>query len=117
MAAGAGARSAADRPEVVRHAVCRDVASQQLSGHVPAPVVQAGPDPCLDELGERLGDPAGLVSQVWVLTPEEARAERASAEQPGFFNFWPFASSSGSSGGASRIDPLTPYNQLPSYGE
>lgn len=58
-------------------------------------------------------DPAGLVSQVWILTPDEARAERASAEQPGFFNFWPFASS----GGSSRVDPLTPYDQLPSYGQ
>jgi hypothetical protein len=58
-------------------------------------------------------DPAGLVSQVWILTPEEANTQRASAEQPGFFNFWPFASSSGQS----RIDPLTPYDQLPRYGE
>ena len=58
-------------------------------------------------------DPAGLVSQVWILTPEEAGTERASAERPGFFNFWPFASS----GNSSRIDPLTPFDQLPKYGE
>lgn len=58
-------------------------------------------------------DAAGLVSQVWILTPEEANAQRASAEQPGFFRFWPFASSSSQP----RIDPLTPYDQLPKYGE
>ncbi len=58
-------------------------------------------------------DAAGLVSQVWILTPEEANTQRASAEQPGFFNFWPFASS----GSQPRTDPLTPFDQLPRYGE
>lgn len=57
-------------------------------------------------------DPAGLVSQVWVLTPDEANAERASAERP-MFNFWPFASSDG----RPRDDGKTPFDQLPKYGE
>lgn len=56
-------------------------------------------------------DPAGLVSQVWILTPEEAQAQRASAERP-LFNFWPFASNQGP-----RDDGMTPFDQLPKYGE
>jgi hypothetical protein len=57
-------------------------------------------------------DPAGLVSQVWVLRPEEAKAPRASAERP-MFNFWPFASSDN----RPRDDGKTPFDQLPKYGE
>lgn len=56
-------------------------------------------------------DAAGLVSQVWILTPDEAQAKRASAERP-MFNFWPFASSQGP-----RDDGLTPFDQLPKYGQ
>lgn len=56
-------------------------------------------------------DAAGLVRQVWILTPEEGRAERASADRP-MFNFWPFAASSGP-----RDDGKTPFDQLPKYGQ
>jgi len=34
-------------------------------------------------------DAAGLVSEVWILTPTEAAAEREAANKP-FLNFWPF---------------------------
>ena len=37
-------------------------------------------------------DPAGLVSDVWVLTPTEASAARVSAHGAPFLNFWPFVS-------------------------
>lgn len=38
-------------------------------------------------------DPAGLVSDVWILTPEEARTARVSASGgTPFLNFWPFVS-------------------------
>ncbi|RYF79983.1 MAG: hypothetical protein EOO29_15420 [Comamonadaceae bacterium] len=37
-------------------------------------------------------DAAGLVNDVWVLTPEEAGTERASANGTPFLNFWPFTS-------------------------
>ena len=56
-------------------------------------------------------DPSNLVSQVWILTPDEASAERESAEKP-FLNFWPFVASSGP-----RDDGKTPFDQLPKFGE
>ena len=56
-------------------------------------------------------DAAGLVREVWVLTPDEARAKRASAEKP-LLNFWPFVANS-----APRDDGKTPFDQLPRYGE
>jgi hypothetical protein len=34
-------------------------------------------------------DAAGLVHDVWILTPGEAATDRASADRP-LFNFWPF---------------------------
>ncbi|MBN8749253.1 Uncharacterised protein [Xylophilus ampelinus] len=37
-------------------------------------------------------DAAGLVSDVWILTPTEASADRAQLNKP-FLNFWPFVSS------------------------
>lgn len=57
-------------------------------------------------------DPAGAVSQVWILTPEEAGAKRATADHP-FLNFWPFTSASS----APRDDGKTPFDQLPKYGQ
>lgn len=56
-------------------------------------------------------DPAGLVSQVWILTEGEAAVERESAERP-FLNFWPFVADKGP-----RDDGRTPYDQLPGYGQ
>jgi hypothetical protein len=56
-------------------------------------------------------DAAGLVREVWILTPDEARAERASVERP-LLNFWPFVASAGP-----RDDGKTPFNQLPKFGE
>ncbi len=56
-------------------------------------------------------DAAGMVSQVWVLTPEEASVKRASAEKP-LLNFWPFVANSGP-----RDDGQTPFDQLPKYGQ
>ncbi|MFM9424925.1 hypothetical protein RCH10_001358 [Variovorax sp. GrIS 2.14] len=56
-------------------------------------------------------DASNLVSQVWILTPDEARADRESAEKP-FLNFWPFVANSGP-----RDDGKTPFDQLPKYGE
>lgn len=56
-------------------------------------------------------DAAGLVREVWILTPEEAQAKRASAEKP-LLNFWPFVANSGP-----RDDGKTPFDQLPKYGE
>jgi len=56
-------------------------------------------------------DPAGLVSQVWILTPEEASIARESAERP-FLNFWPFVAAS-----RPHDDGKTPFDQLPKYGE
>jgi len=56
-------------------------------------------------------DAAGLVREVWILTPDEARAERASVERP-FLNFWPFVAAPGP-----RDDGKTPFNQLPKFGE
>ena len=56
-------------------------------------------------------DAAGLVSQVWVLTPGEAEVARESAEKP-LLNFWPFVANS-----APRDDGRTPFDQLPKYGE
>ena len=53
-------------------------------------------------------DAAGMVREVWILTPDEARAKRASAEQP-LLNFWPFVSADSSP----RDDGKTPFNQLP----
>ncbi|WP_225781050.1 hypothetical protein [Xenophilus sp. Marseille-Q4582] len=37
-------------------------------------------------------DAAGLVSDVWILTPTEAGAARVSAGGTPFLNFWPFVS-------------------------
>ena len=56
-------------------------------------------------------DAAGLVREVWVLTPTEARAERASVARP-LLNFWPFVASA-----APRDDGTTPFDQLPKFGE
>ena len=56
-------------------------------------------------------DPYGRVSEVWILTPEEAQAKRESAEKP-FLNFWPFVAASGP-----RDDGRTPFDQLPKFGE
>ncbi len=56
-------------------------------------------------------DAAGMVSQVWILTPAEAQVPRASADRP-TFNFWPFASNS-----APHDDGKTPFDQLPVYGQ
>ncbi len=56
-------------------------------------------------------DAAGLVRDVWLLTPQEARAERASVERP-LLNFWPFVTSAGP-----RDDGKTPFDQLPKFGE
>jgi len=56
-------------------------------------------------------DAAGMVREVWILTPDEARARRASAEKP-LLNFWPFVAASGP-----RDDGKTPFDQLPKYGE
>ncbi|MGJ7510637.1 hypothetical protein [Variovorax sp. GT1P44] len=54
-------------------------------------------------------DAAGMVREVWILTPDEARAKRASAEKP-LLNFWPFVADSGP-----RDDGKTPFDQLPKY--
>ncbi|MEJ7687479.1 MAG: hypothetical protein WKG52_11050 [Variovorax sp.] len=56
-------------------------------------------------------DAAGLVREVWILTPEEARAKRESAEKP-LLNFWPFVANTGP-----RDDGNTPFDQLPRYGQ
>jgi len=56
-------------------------------------------------------DAAGLVREVWILSPDEARAKRASAEKP-LLNFWPFVADSGP-----RDDGKTPFDQLPRYGQ
>ncbi len=56
-------------------------------------------------------DAAGLVREVWVLSEDEARADRDSADRP-FFNFWPFVANRGP-----RDDGKTPYDQLPKYGQ
>lgn len=56
-------------------------------------------------------DPAGLVREVWILTPTEASVARASVERP-FLNFWPFVAASGP-----RDDGKTPFDQLPKFGE
>ncbi|MEO7241697.1 MAG: hypothetical protein ABIW85_02200 [Variovorax sp.] len=56
-------------------------------------------------------DAAGMVREVWILTPEETRAKRASNEKP-LFNFWPFVANTGP-----RDDGKTPFNQLPRYGQ
>lgn len=56
-------------------------------------------------------DAAGLVRDVWILTPDEARTERASIERP-LLNFWPFVAAPGP-----RDDGRTPFNQLPKFGE
>jgi len=56
-------------------------------------------------------DAAGLVREVWILTPEEAATKRATADRP-LFNFWPFVAESGP-----RDDGNTPFDQLPRYGQ
>ncbi len=59
-------------------------------------------------------DASNLVSQVWVLTPDEARVARTSAARPssGLSDLWPFAVSAGP-----RDDGRTPFDQLPKFGE
>jgi hypothetical protein len=56
-------------------------------------------------------DSAGMVHDVWILTPDEANAKRASADKP-LLNFWPFVANSGP-----HDDGKTPFNQLPKYGQ
>lgn len=56
-------------------------------------------------------DPTGAVNEVWILTPEEAQAKRASADKP-LLNFWPFVADTGP-----RDDGKTPFDQLPRYGQ
>jgi hypothetical protein len=53
----------------------------------------------------------GMVNQVWILSTDEARAERQGAARP-FFNFWPFVANS-----APLDNGTTPYHQLPGYGQ
>jgi hypothetical protein len=55
-------------------------------------------------------DAAGLVREVWILTPIEAKARRASVDRP-LLNFWPFVANTGP-----RDDGKTPFDQLPKYG-
>ncbi|MES2530954.1 MAG: hypothetical protein V4636_07950 [Pseudomonadota bacterium] len=59
-------------------------------------------------------DASNLVSQVWVLTPDEARVARTSAARTsgGLSGLWPFAVSAGP-----RDDGRTPFDQLPKFGE
>ncbi len=56
-------------------------------------------------------DAAGQVNEVWILTPDEAQAKRASADKP-LLNFWPFVADTGP-----RDDGKTPFDQLPRYGQ
>ncbi|WP_162578663.1 hypothetical protein [Variovorax sp. PBS-H4] len=56
-------------------------------------------------------DAAGMVSEVWILTPEEAQAKRETADKP-LLNFWPFVADTGP-----RDDGKTPFDQLPRYGQ
>ena len=56
-------------------------------------------------------DGMGDLREVWILTQQEAKAERDGADRP-LFNFWPFASNS-----VPRDDSKTPYDQLPRYGQ
>lgn len=56
-------------------------------------------------------DAAGLVREVWILSPTEAQVKRASVERP-LLNFWPFAADTGP-----RDDGRTPFDQLPRYGQ
>ncbi|WP_295541629.1 hypothetical protein [uncultured Pseudacidovorax sp.] len=46
-----------------------------------------------------LRDPAGQVQQVWILTPDEAAAPRASAGGQPLLNFWPFVTQADNEGG------------------
>jgi len=57
-------------------------------------------------------DASGLVREIWILTPGEASAERASVERP-LLDFWPFTAAST----GPRDDGRTPFNQLPKYSE
>ncbi|MBO9513595.1 MAG: hypothetical protein J7549_05700 [Variovorax sp.] len=57
-------------------------------------------------------DAAGLVREVWILTPGEAATKRASADKP-LLNFWPFVASDN----GPRDDGKTPFDQLPRYGQ
>ncbi len=58
-----------------------------------------------------LRDGAGLVHEVWVLTPEEAAEKRAGTNTGSLFNF-SFASDASTT---KRDDGKTPFNQLPVY--
>ena len=52
---------------------------------------------------------------VWILTPERSRAQRATATSGKLLNFWPFVARSAPA--PEPTVPLTPYNQLPNYGQ
>jgi len=56
-------------------------------------------------------DGMGQVREIWILTQQEAKADRDSADRP-LFNFWPFAANTGP-----RDDGKTPFDQLPRYGQ
>lgn len=56
-----------------------------------------------------LRDAAGLVSEVWILSPEEARERRAAARSARNFVFGSETDST------PRDDGKTPFNQLPVY--
>jgi hypothetical protein len=58
-----------------------------------------------------LRDGAGLIHEVWILTPEEAAEKRAGAKGDTLFNF-SFASDTPTT---KRDDGKTPFNQLPVY--
>jgi len=58
-----------------------------------------------------LRDGAGLLHEVWILTPEEAAEKRAGAKSDSLFNFI-FASDAPAT---KRDDGKTPFNQLPVY--
>jgi len=56
-------------------------------------------------------DGMGQVREVWILTQQEAKADRDSADRP-LLNFWPFVAKA-----APRDDGNTPFDQLPRYGQ
>ena len=56
-------------------------------------------------------DGMGQLREVWILTQQEAKAERDGVDRP-LFNFWPFVANTGP-----RDDGNTPFDQLPRYGQ
>jgi hypothetical protein len=56
-------------------------------------------------------DGMGQLREVWILTEQEADAERDGVDRP-FFNFWPFVAKTGP-----RDDGNTPFDQLPRFGQ